>query len=274
MKKYISLLIACFFICMVSGQGIEKAGGTAASAINKAGTVPFNTVAAIAGLIAPGVYTNCREIKDNHPEVKDGIYNIDPDGEGEMKAFDCYCDMTTDSGGWTLVLLSNSAIAGCPQPYWTEVVNNVNLNNSLSADITSFDLFLGVKNWNFLGTTARLDMGESPSCLSHRAYYTFSLDPDNYYTLVMSDESVTIHTEGTRSPGMFTYHNGRPLSTRDVDNDAYHTSCSNSSYQTAWWFGACWSGSFWGGGLQSFRDAPYWTESSAEYFNYGSIWLR
>lgn len=207
------------------------------------------------------------EILENTPGATDGIYEIDPDGSVPI---DVYCDMTTDGGGWTLVLLSNSSAAGCPRPYWTEVVNNVNLNGTLSEDITSFDLFLGVKYWNLLGTEARLDMGASPSSLSHRAYYDFSLDEANNYALVMSNESITI---GSTSPGMYEYHNGRPLSTRDRDNDDYSSSCSNNFYETAWWYGACWSGSFWGGGLESYQDAPYWT-SNVAYFDYGAIWLR
>lgn len=36
-------------------------------------------------------------------EVGDGIYTIDVDGEGPFQAVDVYCDMTTDSGGWTRV---------------------------------------------------------------------------------------------------------------------------------------------------------------------------
>ncbi len=39
----------------------------------------------------------------------DGVYTIDPDGAGTNPAYDCYCDMTNDGGGWTLVFNHNTA---------------------------------------------------------------------------------------------------------------------------------------------------------------------
>lgn len=56
------------------------------------------------------VATSCYEIKQANTAATDGSYWIDADGVGAGAAFQVYCNMSTDNGGWTLV--DNDAVTG------------------------------------------------------------------------------------------------------------------------------------------------------------------
>ncbi|MBI5516377.1 MAG: hypothetical protein HY909_21510 [Deltaproteobacteria bacterium] len=107
---------------------------------------------------------SCAAIRAASPSAPSGTYTLDPDGAEGAAAFSAYCDMASDGGGWTLVLMAASSPAGTlgyDAAAWTDT-------STLNPAVTDPAMNVSMKSaaFNALPFEAlRLCLGSLTACL-------------------------------------------------------------------------------------------------------------
>ncbi len=107
---------------------------------------------------------SCNAIHVASPAAPSGTYVIDPDGDGGAAPFSAYCDMASDGGGWTLILMAASTPTGTlgwDAAAWTDAT-------TLNPAVTDPAMNVSMKSaaFNTLPfASMRLCLGALTSCL-------------------------------------------------------------------------------------------------------------
>ena len=73
-------------------------------------------------------YRTCKEIKESQVNTASGVYSINDDDNLTTVPIDVYCDMTTDGGGWRLVMVQNNTSSMNSNAYNIASLANRNTN--------------------------------------------------------------------------------------------------------------------------------------------------
>ncbi|KAM4697030.1 tenascin [Rhinophrynus dorsalis] len=158
-------------------------------------------------------------------ESESGLYTVYANGE-QSQPMEVFCDMTVDGGGWIVFLRRRDGSEDFNRNWRTYSAGFGNPNN---------EFFMGLENLHKITSQGqyelRVDLRDNDET-AYAIYDKFSVgDAKSRYRLKVDGYS------GTAGDSM-TYHNGRPFSTYDKDNDSAITNCA-LSYKGAFWYKNC-----------------------------------
>jgi len=152
---------------------------------------------------------------------------------------------------------------------WTAAINTSPLySGDLVPDLESFMVYTGLRHWSALAPNSLLRYSwanEYGSPIDHSYKCTFGFTGTNYTLGLIGCTQLV----GSVVPGLYSYHNNRPFTTYDRDNDAdTSVNCATNYSNSPFWYGVCWSGSINGGGETSqgaYMNGAHWVGSTGTW---------
>ena len=173
-----------------------------------------------------GVYSDCKDAL-TQGQTTSSVYTIKPD---HQSAFQAYCDMDTDGGGWTVFQRRKDRSVNFYRNWMDYQQGFGNLSG---------EFWLGLDKIHRLTSTAtqlRVDLQDFEGNSAYAQYSSFSVgDSASKYTLSVSGYSGTAGDSLTTGNHV---HNGQQFSTRDQDNDIWSENCAQQ-FKGGCWYADC-----------------------------------
>ncbi|KXJ18681.1 Fibrinogen C domain-containing protein 1 [Exaiptasia diaphana] len=168
-------------------------------------------------------HEDCSELYKSG-ERRNGVYTVQPDNQ---PAFQVYCDMTTDGGGWTVIQRRQDGSVDFYRNWQQYKTGFGNLNG---------EFWLGNDYIHRLtartASSLRVELEDWDGTRKYAKYGSFSVgDESDKYRLRVGSYS------GTAGDSL-SYHNNMAFTTKDRDNDKDSRNCA-TQYIGAWWYEGC-----------------------------------
>ncbi|KAM9326272.1 tenascin-R [Gastrophryne carolinensis] len=158
-------------------------------------------------------------------DTQSAVYYVYINGD-QSQSMPVFCDMTTDGGGWIVFQRRQNGLTDFFRKWSDYRIGFGNLEDEFWLGLDSLYKLTSQGRYEL-----RIDMRDRQEAVY--AYYNkFSVgDLRSLYKIRIGDYN------GTAGDSL-TYHQGRPFSTKDKDNDMAVTNCA-ASYKGAWWYKNC-----------------------------------
>ncbi|XP_071807703.1 ryncolin-1-like [Asterias amurensis] len=168
---------------------------------------------------------DCSEIRASGVSTS-GVYTVQPLGSGE--AFRVYCDMETDSGGWTVFQRRQDGSVD----FYLDFANY-----SRGFGNPEGEFWLGNDNLHRLTAQGeyelRVDLTDFDDVTGYAIYDTFSIaDVSDNYRLTVGGHSGNLRDS-------FLHNNNKAFTTKDRDNDDWRSDNCAVHFKGGWWYSSC-----------------------------------